>query len=57
MVRIFEMVGLQKNLSKSKSMVCMTGLIWGHQGEKAYKWRDTREGPSFWERKITRVSY
>ena len=37
-------------------MVCMPGFIWGQKGVEAYKWRYTREGPTFWERKRTRVS-
>ena len=55
MVRIFERVVLHTNLSKNNSMVCIPGFIWGHQGFEAYNWRDTGEGPTFWERKGTRV--
>ena len=56
MVRMFERVGLHKNLSKTKAMICMPRFIWGQQGVEAYKRRYTGEGPKFWERKITRVS-
>ena len=31
MVRMFERVGLHINLSKTKSMVFMSGFIWGHR--------------------------
>ena len=37
--RIFEIVGLQKNLGNPKAMVCTPGLIWGKQGVAAYKKR------------------
>ena len=37
-------------------MVCTPGFIWGQLGVEAYKRRATREGPTFWERKRTRVS-
>ena len=29
MVRMFEMVGLQTNLDKTKAMICTPGFIWG----------------------------
>ena len=35
MVRMFKKVGLQTNLGKTKSMVCIPGFIWGQQGEAA----------------------
>ena len=56
MVRTFERVGLNKNLRKSKSIVCASGLIWGQKGVEAYKRRDTVERPKFCESNITRVS-
>ena len=56
MVRIFERVGLQTNLDKTKAMICMTGFIWGQQGAEVYKRQATGEGPTFRERKRTRVS-
>ena len=37
MVGMFERVGLQKNLNKTKAMICKPGLIWGQQGAEAYK--------------------
>ena len=47
-VIIFEKVGLQKNLSKTKSMVFTPGFIWGHELADAYKQIATGEGPTFW---------
>ena len=35
MVRIFERIGLQKNMSKTKSMMFTPGLIWVQQGVEA----------------------
>lgn len=32
MVRMFERVGIQKNLGKTKEIVCTLGFIWGQQG-------------------------
>ena len=55
MVRMFERVGLQTNLNKTKDMICTMGYIWVQQGAEAYKRRATGEGPTFWERKRTRV--
>ena len=37
MVRIFERLVLQKNMSKTKSMVCTPGFIWVQQGVESYK--------------------
>ena len=48
MVRIFERVVLQTNLSKTKAMVCIPGLIWGQQGVEAYKRRATGDRTTFW---------
>ena len=56
MVIMFERVGLQTNLIKTKPIVCTPGLIWGQQGVEAYKKGDIGEVPAFWERKRTRVS-
>ena len=39
MVRMFERVELQKNLGKTKEMVCTLVFIWGQQGIAAYKRR------------------
>ena len=36
-------------------MICTPGFIWGQQGAEAYKQRATGEGPTFWERKRTRI--
>ena len=55
MVRMFERVGFQTNLNKTKAMICTPGFIWGQQGAESYKRKATREGPTFRERKITRV--
>ena len=43
-------------MSNTKSMVCTPGLVWGQQVVESYKGRATGEVPTFWERKITRVS-
>ena len=56
MVRMFERVGLQTNLGKTKTMECPLGFIWGQHGTSAYKRRVTGEGANVWERKRTRVS-
>ena len=56
MVRIFERVGLQTNLGKTKAMICMPQFIWGKQEAEAYKRQATGEGPTFGDRKRTRVS-
>ena len=37
MVRIFERVGLQTNLDKTKAMICRPRFIWEQQGAEAYK--------------------
>ena len=39
MVRMFERVGLQKNLGKTKAIVCTPGLVLVQQGAAAYKRR------------------
>ena len=54
---MFDRVGLQKNLNKTKEMICTLGFIWGQQGAEAYKRRSTGEGTTFWEIKRTRVIY
>ena len=46
-VRIFNRVGLQTKLVKTKLMVCNPGLIWGKQGDTEYKRRVTGEGSTF----------
>ena len=56
MVIMFKRVGLKTNLSNTKAMVFTPGFIWGQQGVDAYKWRAMGEGPTFQERKRTRVS-
>ena len=47
MVRTFERVGLQKNLGKTKVMMCNQGFIWVQHGTAAYKRRATGEGATF----------
>ena len=37
LVRMFERVGLYKNLGNIISITSMTGFIWGHMGKDAYK--------------------
>ena len=54
-VIVFERVGLQTNLGKTKEMVCTLGLIWGKHGVSMYKWRATG-GVDLRERKKIRVS-
>ena len=56
MVRIFRRVGLRKNLSKTKAMICTPVFIWGKQVFEAYKWRDTGEVSTFLKINRTRVS-
>ena len=41
MVRMFERVGLQTNLDKTKAMIFTLGFVWGQQGAEAYKQRTT----------------
>ena len=55
MVRMFERVGLQTNLNKTKGVICTPGFIWGQQGAEAYKRKATGEGPTFRESNRTRV--
>ena len=55
MVRMFERVGLQKNLGKTKAMICKPWFIWGQHGVEAYKRRATGEGPNFREKKVTGI--
>ena len=57
MVRIFDRVGLHKNLSKTNSMVFTPGFIWSQQGVEAYKQIDTGEVPAFRKRDKNRVSF
>ena len=52
---MFKRVGLQKNLGKTKEMVCTLGFIWVQQGAEVHKRRATGEGATFWERNRTRV--
>ena len=37
MVIIFDRIGLQTNMNKTKSVICTPGLILGQQGAEAYK--------------------
>ena len=55
-VRMFDRVGLQTNLSNNKSMVCMPGFIWVQQVVEEYNQRPTGERPIFRVRKGIRVS-
>ena len=52
----FERVSLQKNLNKTKAVICTPGFIWGQQVDESYKRQATGEGPTFRERNRTRVS-
>ena len=53
---MFRWMGLEKNLEKTKYLVCTHGYIWGEWSEAAYKRRSTGEGETFRERKQARVS-
>ena len=44
MVRMFDRVGIQINLGKTKVMLCTSGLIWGYLGTALYTRRATGEG-------------
>ena len=55
MVRMFDRVGLQKNLGKTKSMVCTPGFVWGQQEAAEYKTRAMVEGDTVRYEKRTRV--
>ena len=44
MVRMFDRLGLQINIGKTKVMLCTSGLIWGTLGTAAYTRRATGEG-------------
>ena len=50
-VCMFERVGLQTDLVKTKAMVCIPCLVWGNQGEAEYKWMEMGEEETFRERK------
>ena len=56
MVRMFDRVGLQTNLDNTKAMICTPGFVWGQQGDEAYHQGAIGEGPTFRERKKTRIS-
>ena len=56
-VRMFKSVGLQKNLGKTKAMVCTPGFIWGQQGESEYKKRATGEAANVLERNRNMVIF
>ena len=55
-VKTFDRVELQKNLGKTKAMLCTPRFIWGKQGVVAYNWRDAGGRGTFIERNKTRVS-
>ena len=46
-VMMFERVGLQTNLGKTKEMMLTMGLYWGQQGKEAYMRKTTGEGAAF----------
>ena len=52
---MFQWMGLETNLDKTKALVCTPGYIWGKWSEAAYKRRATREGGTFREKKRVRV--
>ena len=49
-------MGLERNLEKTKSLLCTPGYIWGKGSEAAYKLISTGERKSFRERKRVRLS-
>ena len=55
MVRIFEMVGLQTILNKTKAIKYTPWFIWGQQRDQAYKRQATGEGQTFREMKRIRL--
>ena len=55
-VYMLRSLDMEKNLDKTKSMVCKSGFVWGQIGEAAYNRRATGEGATFLEWKITRLS-
>ena len=54
-VAIFQHMGLETNLEKTKALVCTPGYIWGKCSEADYKRRSTGEGATFRERNRVRV--
>ena len=44
MVRMFDRVGLQIKIDKTKVMLCTSGLIWGYLGTVLYTRIETGEG-------------
>ena len=54
-VVMFQRMGLEMNLEKTKAIVCTPGFIWEKWGELAYKRRATGEGETFRGRKKTKV--
>ena len=54
---MFRWVGLEKNLDKTKALVCTPGYIWGEWIESAYKRRAIGEGEILRKRKRARVSF
>ena len=57
LVLMFDRVGLQTNLGKTKAMVCTPGFIWVHKVESLYKRWEMGDVAKFMERDQTRVSY
>ena len=56
LVQMFERVGIDTNMGKTKFMTCPPGFIWSQQGKEAYKRRVKGKGATFWGRNQTRVS-
>ena len=50
-IALFKRVGLQKNSTKTKVMVCTPVFKWGWKEEAAYRHRITGEGPTYREQK------
>ena len=49
MIDIFQRMGMEMNLGKTKAMVCIPMFIWGKWGELAYKRRKIGEKETFME--------
>ena len=56
LLRMFDRVGLQINLGKTKAIICTPGFTLSQKDEVAYKHMDTGEGSTFRYRNKTRAS-
>ena len=49
LARMFQRVGLYKNLGNTKALACNPVFIWVQMGKYTYKRQATGEGTTFWE--------